>query len=633
MNFTPIPTGDRPLILTAETEIIVPECDFSDYIKESLADRSRERATGEEAILSIRFEIGSPISASEDVSAKNICSETENDVFFETRGLCRNEVAQRGSQNEEYTISFDTDTVVTAREEIGFLRALSTILYLSDKGMIRNGEINDTPVCTMRGYRIYMPGRESIPDFLNMLDLLVYYKYNALILEIGGAMEYKRHPAINEKWVEFCRDVGRYSGRSEEIQYSMHWRKNSIHYENGNGSYLSQDECRMLAAECRKRGIEIIPECPTLSHTDYICLAYPEIAERSDDPYPDTYCPSNPKSYQIVFDILDEVIDVFKPRRINIGHDEFYTVGICKRCAGLDPATVYANDVKVINDYLRSRGVGTMMWGEKLLKARMNYSGYKIGGWYEEANCNGVKFQVPDMWRCADLLPRDVTYIHWYWEFGEHLDDEFHARGLPVVFGNFSAIRCKGYRRRINRGIQGGIVSNWGSLTPEYMQRNIQYFSLIATAYALCNSEYDSPMADELYDTALSEAHELYLRTVKNRLTVVHRAHHFIKYKPFLCGIFINDDEYMLGEYLIEYTDGTYASLPVKLGTNIGPATAEERSASVRELSYSTIPHRVGDELYFKHSYENPSPERTIKSISYKPLPGKENIRVDYHFI
>ena len=32
-----------------------------------------------------------------------------------------------------------------------------------------------------------------------MIDLLVYYKYNSIILEIGGAMEYKRHPEINER--------------------------------------------------------------------------------------------------------------------------------------------------------------------------------------------------------------------------------------------------------------------------------------------------------------------------------------------------------------------------------------------------------------------------------------------------
>ena len=54
-----------------------------------------------------------------------------------------------------------------------------------------------------------------------------------------------------------------------------------------------------------------------------------EISERQNDPYPDTYCPSNPRSYEITFDILDEVIDVFHPKAINIGHDEFYSICVC----------------------------------------------------------------------------------------------------------------------------------------------------------------------------------------------------------------------------------------------------------------------------------------------------------------
>ena len=47
---------------------------------------------------------------------------------------------------------------------------------------------------------------------------------------------------------------------------------------------------------------------PLLSHSDYICLAHPELREREEDPYPDTYCPSNPDTYRIVFDILEDCL-------------------------------------------------------------------------------------------------------------------------------------------------------------------------------------------------------------------------------------------------------------------------------------------------------------------------------------
>jgi hexosaminidase len=423
-----------------------------------------------------------------------------------------------------------------------------------------------------------------------------------------------------------------YSGRSEEVQYSQHWKKNSIHYENGDGSYLTKNECRKLAQKCRERGIEIIPECPTLSHSDYICLAYPEIAERQDDPYPDTYCPNHPKTYPIVFDILDEVIEVFHPKRINIGHDEFYTVGICPRCKDLDPAKIYSDDVHKINDYLKERGISTLMWAEKLLKARMNYNGYKIGGWYDECNCNGVKFQVPDMFRCADMLPDDVTYIHWYWEFGEHLDDEFHCRNFKMVFGNFSSHRCVNFRERIKRGVIGGIVSNWGSLSPEYMQRNIQYFALITTAYALTSPTYDSNDKDEVIDISLKEMHRMYLSEINNPITVKHCAHTSIKYKPFWCGVFITDEEYLLGHYKITYKNGETGFLPVKLGTNIGPSDLKISHASVKEAAYTTLPIETDDGCIYETAYENPNPGVEISEISYIPCEGKEDIIIDYTF-
>ncbi|MBR6793073.1 MAG: hypothetical protein IKM48_01800, partial [Clostridia bacterium] len=42
-----------------------------------------------------------------------------------------------------------------------------------------------------------------------------------------------------------------------------------------------------------------------------------ELNERKEDAYHDTYCPSNPKTYEVLFDILDEVCDVFEPEFIN----------------------------------------------------------------------------------------------------------------------------------------------------------------------------------------------------------------------------------------------------------------------------------------------------------------------------
>ncbi len=626
------PEHAKNFFLNADTALHIPSCAYTDYLTEQLqALCARPERTAATPVRAVTLHAGIP-DALRAAFTEEHTEEAEvievKDSFVENVGGIPVE-RKRLATEEEYVLSIGEHIDIYATTDDGFLRALSTLMIESDKGGLCEGRYYDAPACGIRGYRVYLPGRESIGAFIEMLDFLVYYKYNKLILEIGGAMEYKRHPRINEKWVEFCADMNAYSGRTEEIQKSQQWSKNSIHSENGDGSYLTQAECRMLAAECRRRGIELIPECPTLSHSDYICLAYPELAERQNDPYPDTYCPSNPDTYRVVFDILDEVIEVFDPKNINIGHDEFYSVGICPRCQGKDLARIYADDVKTLSEYLAAKGIGTYMWGEKLVKARYS-NGKRIGGWYEEKTYHGVRFQIPWLFRCADMMPTGVTYLHWYWPFGTHLDDEFHARAYPVVFGNFNALQCADYRTRINRGVLGGFVSNWGSFAPEYMQRNLQYYDLICTAEALWSDTYDTPDAPVLRQHTLDAMYTKYCASIKHPLKVLHTAHHTVPSTFFWCGIFIEDAVYLLGHYELSYTDGTKALLPVKLGTNVASHTASEWQVNEAGFAAHAIPD--GEGFLFEHLYENPHPDKKIATITYLPAEGKEEIRVDYTF-
>ncbi|MBR3806312.1 MAG: family 20 glycosylhydrolase [Clostridia bacterium] len=598
----------RSLVITENTKVTIPKSEISEYARNCIDTMRQAASSGDIVCNSITFVLGIPKEVREKVEkTKRIKGDPE-----------------------EYVISLGKESFVYGTEYIGFLRAVSTIMQMSSDGELSEAFIYDYPACSLRGYRVYLPGRETYEDFKKMIDFIVYYKYNTLILEIGGAMEYKRHPKINEKWVEFCKECSKYSGRADEIQGSQRWPKNSIHYENGDGAYLTQEECRELAEYCRHRGLEIIPECPTLSHTDYICHAYPELAERKNDPYPDTLCPSNPMTYKVEFDVLDEVIEVFRPKRINIGHDEFYSAGICDKCKGKAPSDIYAEDVKIISEYLDERGVETLMWGEKLVKARYT-KGERIGGWYDEQIYNGAKFKIPEIFMCADKMPEGVTYIHWYWRFGEHLDDEFHARNYPVVFGNFSAIKCDNYKTRIGRGVLGGIVSNWGSNAEEYMQRNDQYYDLVTSGYALWSDTYDDHERETLHNRAALELYRKHNQNIKNPIKVRHAAHYYVESPMFWDGVFILDEKYLLGKYKITYSDKTEAFLPVKFGTNIGPYNSPIQS-NFKEVLYSTLPIKNDYGYLFEHLYDNPHPQKQIERIEYIPEAGKEDIKITYEF-
>ena len=102
--------------------------------------------------------------------------------------------------------------------------------------------------------------------------------------------------------------------------------------------------------------IEVIPEIPSLTHGYYLLTKHPELAEYPGDTWPDTYCPSNPDSYKLMFDVYDEYIEVIKPKMIHIGHDEWWgaPLGVCPRCKGKDYSNLYAQDITKIHDYLAS---------------------------------------------------------------------------------------------------------------------------------------------------------------------------------------------------------------------------------------------------------------------------------------
>lgn len=608
-------TSER-FAITSATEVIIPECAAVNYIKSAVAKKLVTCGCGATACKKLTFAVGIPESVKAEIEKERAVS----------------------GDREEYVVIVGEETVVYAKEEQGLLYGLSTLIHLTEGGEMTGKLIYDYPVCGVRGYRVYMPGSENIGLFKDMIDLLAYYKFNAIILEIGGAMEYKKHPEINEHWVKFCDEAQKESGRYEKIKAKYNYFKNSVHIENGDGGYLTQEECRDIAAYCRERGLEVIPECPTLSHADYLLLPHPEFAEREGDEIPDTYCPNHPGIYDYVFEVLSEVIDVFKPTKLHIGHDEFYSMCICDRCKGKDPVDLYIADIQKLSDFLTAQGITPMMWGEKLLKA-VSPSGKHYGGWYtERVYPDGTRFQVPDFWHCATKMPKEVTYLNWYWIFGEHLDKVYHDNGYNVVYGNFSAIQCPNFRERVKWGTNGGFVSNWGSNEDEYMQRNCQYFTLISTAYAFWCEDYDSDKAEWLSNYVMAENYRRHYQNKKNLIKVVHTTDHTENYHEFWCGIFIEDEKYVLGNYKLTYTDGEEVFFPVKYGTNItdwevgGGSDADPAdrcgSSAFHEVSGSTLPELVEGKYWYECGYENPHPEKSVKSFEYIPAAGKENINV-----
>lgn len=471
---------------------------------------------------------------------------------------------------------------------------------------ICEGILCNIPICTERSVKVYIPAEQHIPYFKEFIDMCMYYGYNVLYMEVGGAMEYKKHPEINEGWIEYAEFCGEYSGKARKITLSQEWNKNSIHWENGGKNFLSQKRIKELISYCRERGIDVVPEVPTLSHCDYLLTRHPELAERPEDPFPDCYCPSNPETYELLFDVLEEIIEVFTPTRVHIAHDEWYQVGVCEKCKDRDPAEIYANDVWVIYNFLKDRNIETMVWGDKLLNNRQADGTVCQGGgvityrkptdktiiikgkkypihdedWEATAyeGTGGVMFTVPPLWRAIDLVPRELKIMNWshrhICEGYDCTDDAFNERGMWNIYGNFNygMFQHRNWFKRLANGVQGFCLSNWSMLEQKHMQRNAV---LICMAYGALMT-WDRTFNEEtVFENLVEAAHNLFLYANryalrKSHIEIIHTTDVIIPHDAYVDGNCIDEENDRMGYYHINYEDGTTEKISILWGYNIG---------------------------------------------------------------
>ena len=277
---------------------------------------------------------------------------------------------------EGYVVQIGAERAVIAGCDYrGTLYGVSSFLQLvhpwgHQSLAVWRGLIRDRPFLPIRWVHVYVPGKQQIPFTRRfMRDFLLRYKFNGMIMELGGGVRLDSHPEISVGWRRTVSEWyahGEMFGKiGEGIPLGTANRfAASCHFGVGGGAYIDEDDLRSIAELAEKYGLEIIPEVQSLTHSYYIVSAHRELAEDPEMEWPDSYCPSNPDSYKLLFDILDEYTDVIHPKRVSIGHDEWRGGAFCPRCRGKDPGELYAQDILKIYQHLKSKGIETWMWGD-----------------------------------------------------------------------------------------------------------------------------------------------------------------------------------------------------------------------------------------------------------------------------
>ena len=96
-------------------------------------------------------------------------------------------------KEDAYLLEVTAERVtVYSNYERGFLYGACT-LWEHYKDGIKEGLIYNVPLVQFRAVKMYLPAEEKLDEFYYMVDMFMHYGYNAIVLEVGGAMEYKKH--------------------------------------------------------------------------------------------------------------------------------------------------------------------------------------------------------------------------------------------------------------------------------------------------------------------------------------------------------------------------------------------------------------------------------------------------------
>ena len=240
---------------------------------------------------------------------------------------------------ESYQLRVDRKGVtVKAHDAAGAFYALQTLLQslpaqvhgdqrcAASLWQIPAFEASDAPANPWRGFMLDAARYYYDKAFIKKcIDMMAMYKLNKFqfhfIDDCGWRLESKKYPRLTE--------VGAWAGSNEQRT----------------GGFYTQDDIREIVAYASVRGVEVIPEIEFPAHILSAIVAYPwlsctgvqhQVPEQHFISR-DLLCPGNPKAMQFLRDILEETIELFPSKYINIGGDEaVYTRWEqCPKCRAL----------------------------------------------------------------------------------------------------------------------------------------------------------------------------------------------------------------------------------------------------------------------------------------------------------
>ncbi len=273
-------------------------------------------------------------------------------------------------ETEGYTLDVTVDAVIVeGKDESGVFYGVQSLRQLLAQGDLILPEIHikDSPRFYVRGFMLdcgrYFFTKEAVKVFLEMMAL---HKLNVFHWHLSEDQGFRAQ--VLDKLL--LTEIG---------SYRSHTNYNSLKHE----GYYTVDDMKEIVDYAHNLCIKVIPEIDTPGHTVAMIAAYPELScfdrmlevATSWGVKHDVLCVGKESTFEFMKSVFDELLETFTDGTFHLGGDEVPTTRwqLCPHCQqrikdeGLkDESELHRYYLDRIGDYLKSKGVNTIMWNDKV---------------------------------------------------------------------------------------------------------------------------------------------------------------------------------------------------------------------------------------------------------------------------
>ena len=428
----------------------------------------------------------------EQVWREGTCTFAEKDIRF-VRGAA---IPPGG-----YRLDITPDGVtVASADDAGAFYARKTLKQLGTNA-VPCGMVTDWPAFRWRGFMLdegrHFFGKETVKG---LLDLMADHKLNVfhwhLTEDQGWRLEIKKYPLLTE--------VGSFrAGTQTTTDRSKHDGKRY-------GGYYTQEQVREVVAYAEKLGITVIPELDLPGHMLGALASYPWLG-CTGGPYQvwtrwgvcdQVLCVGKESTFEFLFNVLDEICELFPSEYIHIGGDEcpkkeWDKCPICQ--AKMD-------ELGLVADEKGTRGQKLQNYVTKRVQEHLAAKGRKIIGWDEILEGELGAGATVMSWRGTkggekasamgfDVIMSPTTYCYLDYKQGLREDDLAIGAGYPKK-SDYDARNLYSYEplAGIDAGAEKHILGVQANMWTEWIHNDSElFYMLIPRLQALSEVQWTMP--------------------------------------------------------------------------------------------------------------------------------------------